>query len=214
VRAPLTALLLITIPTPRDSRDTIMRLINTTTLVLQESFDADVPEYAILSHTWGSEEVTYQDWVYVTRQNPARWGWVYLEDEIRKIKATMGYAKITDACKQARKDGLDWVWVDTNCIDKANSAELSEAINSMFNWYSKASLCYVFLADVSPSSIEECMESNSVFRNSRWFKRGWTLQELIAPKDLIFFSAQWTPIRRKEELATTLQEIQRYRNAF
>ncbi|OIW23836.1 HET-domain-containing protein [Coniochaeta ligniaria NRRL 30616] len=184
-----------------------MRLINTKTLILEEFFERDIPVYAILSHTWGPEEVTFQDWLYVTKQNPARWGWVYIDEEIKKIKAKTGYAKITAACRQANKDGSDWIWVDTNCIDKTNSAELSEAINSMFMWYRRAQICYAFLADVSSTSAEDCDKENSDFRNSRWFTRGWTLQELIAPRDLVFLSNQWIPISRRDKLDNTVRDI-------
>jgi hypothetical protein len=118
--------------------------------------------------------------------NPPRWGWVYNEEEARRIKDQKGYNKIKDACKRARDDGLSWIWVDTNCIDKTNSAELSEAINSMYQWYQKAQVCYAFLADVPPSSQEDYVREGSKFRRSRWFTRGWTLQELIAPNICCF----------------------------
>jgi Heterokaryon incompatibility protein (HET) len=184
-----------------------MRLINTETLELHEFFDAAVPRHAILSHTWGPEEVTFQDWLYARHQNPPRWGWVYIEEEVDKVKAKLGYIKIANACRQASTDHLSWIWVDTNCIDKTSSAELSEAINSMYRWYEKAEVCYTFLADVPPSSPEECAEPRSKFRCSRWFTRGWTLQELIAPLQLFFFSDSWTPICEKREIASTIQDI-------
>lgn len=184
-----------------------MRLINTTTLILHEFFDRQIPHYAILSHVWGPEEVTFQDWLYVTKQNPARWGWVYVDEEVNKIKAKTGYQKIVAACWQASAAHFAWIWIDTNCIDKTNSAELSEAINSMFRWYQNAVICYVYLADVAATSVEECVEKNSAFRRSRWFERGWTLQELIAPKVVAFFSFRWVEICRRSEIAATLQEI-------
>lgn len=184
-----------------------MRLINTETLELHEFFDSAVPKYAILSHTWGTEEITFQDWLYARQQNPPRWGWVHIEEEVAKLKAKLGYIKIANACRQASTDHFSWIWVDTNCIDKTSSAELSEAINSMYQWYQKAEVCYAFLADVPPSSSEQCAEPRSKFRGSRWFTRGWTLQELIAPEDLIFFSDSWTPICEKHEIASIIQEI-------
>ncbi|KAK0725989.1 hypothetical protein B0H67DRAFT_632916 [Lasiosphaeris hirsuta] len=150
-----------------------MRLINTLTLTLHNFLGADVPIYAILSHTWGSqeEEITFQDWLYAQRQNPPRWGWIYDEEE--------------SACQRARKDGFSWIWVDTNCIDKTSSAELSEAINSMYRWYI----------------------DGSEFRCSRWFSRGWTLQELLAPDCLVFFTNSWTRIGDKKEMAEAIHEI-------
>jgi hypothetical protein len=122
----------------------------------------DIPKYAILSHTWGAEEVTFRD----------------LIDGTGKSKA--GYEKIRFCSQQTTNDSLQYFWVDTCCIDKSSSAELQEAINSMFRWYQNAAKCYVYLSDVSirkrkasdPSS-EYTWES--AFRSSRWFTRGWTL---------------------------------------
>ncbi|KAI0542827.1 heterokaryon incompatibility protein-domain-containing protein [Xylaria digitata] len=146
-----------------------MRLINVHTLVISEFHGNQIPRYAILSHTWGEEEVTIQD--------------------MREGIATSlkGYEKIAACCEQARFDGIPYVWVDTCCIDKRSSAELSEAINSMCRWYENATLCYAYLADVEDAQDEE-MES---FKRSRYWTRGWTLQELIAPGILIFFSSGW-----------------------
>lgn len=98
-----------------------MRLINVETYELKEFFNKKAPPYAILSHTWGAEEVTLQDWASLKYDD--------------SIKAKVGFQKIKGACSQAKKDSLEWLWCDTNCIDKRSSAELSEAINSMFAWY-------------------------------------------------------------------------------
>ncbi|KAF5559021.1 het domain-containing protein [Fusarium mexicanum] len=167
-----------------------MRLINTTTLEVEEFFDVSIPEYAILSHTWGDGEVSLQDWA--DRKN-------------RRFKP--GFQKIIWACNQAAKDQLTHVWVDTNCIDKSSSAELSEAINSMFRWYRRSAVCYVYLEDVPALTLDECTKSGSAFRNARWFTRGWTLQELIAPPNVSFFSRNWTMIATKSELAPCITEI-------
>ncbi|KAI8719736.1 HET domain-containing protein [Fusarium sp. LHS14.1] len=167
-----------------------MRLINTTTLEIEEFFDISIPEYAILSHTWGDGEVSLQDWA--DRKN-------------RRFKP--GFQKIMWACTQAAKDKLDYVWVDTNCIDKSSSAELSEAINSMFKWYRRSTICYVYLEDVPAMTLDQCIEQDSVFRSARWFTRGWTLQELIASPNINFFSNDWTPIATKPELALCISEI-------
>jgi hypothetical protein len=153
-----------------------MRLINVRTLELHEFIGADVPPYAILSHTWGKEEVSYRDW-----------------QDLGAISSKAGFAKIQGACEQAKKDSLLWLWVDTNCIDKTSSAELTEAINSMYRWYAKSEICYAYLSDVDPGGPDSHMRQ---LEQSRWFTRGWTLQELLAPSDVIFFDASWSRIGR------------------
>ncbi len=134
---------------------------------LTEFFENDIPEYAILSHRWGAEEVTFKD----------------LRDGASKSKA--GYGKIQFCGEQAKRDHIQYFWVDTCCIDKSNSTELAEAINSMFRWYRDATKCYVYLPDVSRLRSDPAEKSNelweSIFRKSEWFTRGWTLQEVIAP---------------------------------
>lgn len=153
-----------------------MWLINVWTLELEEFYGDQVPKYAILSHTWGHGEVTFQDWK---------------DPNVASRKP--GYAKILGACRQAIGDSLDYLWADTNCIDKTSSAELSEAINSMFAWYRDAVICYAFLIDVP--TIPASDSNNFVdFCASRWFTRGWTLQELLAPRDVIFFDQNWQRI--------------------
>lgn len=184
-----------------------MRLINTETLRLDEFHGSAIPSYAILSHTWTASELNFQDWLYVHKQNPPRWGWVHLSEEVAKIKATEGYRKIRRACELARADWWDWIWVDTVCIDKTSSAELSEAINSMYNWYSGAAICYAFLEDVPPSTVDECRAEGSRFRTSCWFKRGWTLQELLAPPRLQFTSSSWTPICARSDVSEAIEKI-------
>ena len=148
-----------------------MRLINTKTLELEEFVGGAVPRYAILSPTWGADEVTLQEW-----------------GDRDRIKLKAGYAKIKGACEVAAGYGLHFVWVDTNCIDKTSSAELSEAINSMFDWYRRSAICLVYLADVQHVSRDEQMTQ---FRKSRWFTRGWTLQELLAPRQTVFLDQTW-----------------------
>lgn len=167
-----------------------MRLINTQTLDLEEFFDIYVPEYAILSHTWADGEISLQEWA--DRKN-------------RRFKP--GYQKIIWTCEEATRDNLQYVWVDTNCIDKTSSAELSEAINSMFKWYRRARMCYAYLEDVPHMSVAECEEQGSAFRAAKWFTRGWTLQELIAPPEVKFFSQNWQSIGTKADLALCISEI-------
>lgn len=148
-----------------------MRLINVRTLAIEQFFGSNIPPYAILSHTWGTKEVTFQDW-----------------QDISFASSKSGYAKILGACEQAKRSNLDHIWVDTNCIDKTSSAELSEAINSMWAWYRDASVCYAYLADAPDTAPQ--MDSNGMFTvefedpfwQSKWFTRGWTLQELLAPR--------------------------------
>nr|VWO96236.1 DNA gyrase subunit A (EC [Ganoderma boninense] len=113
--------------------------------------------------------------------------------------------KVRRACEVARRDGYCYIWIDSCCIDKESSAELSEAINSMYNWYRGAQVCYGFLADVSPN--EDVRKQDSEFRNSRWFKRGWTLQELVAPLVLVFLSQDWDYLGTKDGLAVLVKEI-------
>ena len=169
-----------------------MRLLDTTTFPLK-SFDVrdDRPPYAILSHAWGLEgsEVLYED----VRDIAPR----VLPEKVKKT----GVAKVVGTCALAKKDGFAHVWIDTCCIDKSSSAELSEAINTMFEWYSDAAICYAYLADVERSSEVETLAT------SRWFERGWTLQELIAPKAVGFYDKSWEPLGSRKELAKKIEGI-------
>ena len=113
------------------------------------------------------------------------------------VQKKAGYEKIRHASMQAISDGYQYVWIDTCCIDKSSSAELSEAINSMFTWYQQASVCYAYVDDVQLHD----------FDKSRWFTRGWTLQELLAPSNVIFFVAGWTRLGTKFSLAAQITKI-------
>ena len=158
-----------------------------------------IPRYAILSHTWGpdQEEVTFAD----------------LEQDAGTTNA--GYRKLQFCAEQAAKDGLRYFWVDTCCIDKSSSAELSEAINSMFTWYRDAARCYVYLSDVPTSSLNSSLTSSTpaqqqwirAFQQSRWFTRGWTLQELVAPVSVEFFSAEGERLGNKYSLVQELHSV-------
>ena len=157
-------------------------------------FVNEIPQYGILSHTWGpdSDEVTYKELVEGTGSGKA------------------GYRKLKFCGDQAKKDQLQYFWVDTCCIDKSSAVELQEAITSMFRWYSEAAKCYVYLADVStegfdPAGSVELWEP--AFRGSRWFTRGWTLQELIAPLSVEFFSADCRLLGDKKSLRRHIHEI-------
>jgi hypothetical protein len=142
-----------------------------------EYFGRAVPPYAILSHTWGdvSEEVTLRD---------------MMEEKAVHKK---NYQKIQFCGAQAAKDGLSYFWIDTCCIDKSSSAELNEAINSMFRWYQTAARCYVYLEDISTDT----SHINIGFQHSKWFTRAWTLQELIAPTSVEFLSREGVSVGTK-----------------
>ncbi|KAI2778158.1 HET-domain-containing protein [Daldinia loculata] len=160
-----------------------MRLIDVNTLELKEFFSEKAPPYAILSHTWkGDTEVTFQEWERAATDSA--------------VKRKEGYTKIVGACRRARSDGLQYLWCDTNCIDKSSSAELSEAINSMFAWYRDSTVCYAYLYDVQLDT----------FTKSRWFTRGWTLQELLAPSKVLFFDHHWTILGDRSELAGVVSD--------
>ena len=168
------------------------RLINVHTLLL-ESIDWTDPatsksgRYAILSHTWGPEEVSFDEW----------------QAGLATHKA--GHAKIVSACKVAKDEGERYIWVDTCCIDKNNHSELSEAINSMFAWYAGATVCYAVLSDVK--SGQAASNSLQQLRESRWFTRGWTLQELLAPAAVKFFDGDWSSLGSRRTLLQVLSEI-------
>ncbi|KAK2776372.1 het domain-containing protein [Colletotrichum kahawae] len=113
-----------------------------------------------------------------------------------QVKTKKGFLKVERAAKQALSHRYDYIWIDTCCIDKSSSAELSEAINSMYQWYQGAGICYAFLSDVSTSNTGRARQEATI-RSSRWFTRGWTLQELIAPRKMEFYSAEWDFLGRK-----------------
>ena len=159
---------------------------------MHEFFGDDIPPYAILSHRWTDDEIDFKDY------NKGR------------RKDSIGYTKITSFCHVVKSAGHQWAWIDTCCIDKRSSAELSEAINSMFSWYEKARVCCVYLADVEclteeilsvhyrlcgtpEHASESALDSRLArqFRESEWFTRGWTLQELLAPPVVRFYARDW-----------------------
>jgi len=164
--------------------------------------DDGVKEYAILSHRWAEQkEVDYREMVKFAKMA------VEERDEIRQRD---GYQKILQSCEQAQTDGYEWLWVDTCCIDKRSSAELSEAINSMYRWYENAKVCYAYLHDAHASSFPTARDDDRYPKFNgwpEWFSRGWTLQELIAPSNVQFFNQDWHSIGDKRALAPTLQKI-------
>lgn len=164
-----------------------MWLLSTSTLQLVYFVnEAEVyGRYAILSHVWlrpSTDEVTLQD------------------IQTGRAEEKPGYAKIRQICQKALVDKLDYALIDTCCIDKTSSAELSEAINSIYRWYYEGKVCYAYLADVGPEQL---------LKDSKWFTRGWTLQELIAPDNVEFYDSTWTAIGSKHSLAKELAEITR-----
>jgi hypothetical protein len=158
-----------------------MRLINTETLMLEEFFSSEAPPYAILSHTWGDEEVPFYEY----------------QDNLGYEVPKAGLEKIKRFCRQAAWYGYQYAWVDTCCIDKRNSAELSEAINSMYRWYYDAGICLIYLSDVP--ILDDGFKQAQALQSSRWFTRGWTLQELIAPTRREFYAADWSHISSTSE---------------
>jgi len=190
-----------------------MWLINTQTLELEQFFNEKAPSYVILSHTWDDQEVTFQEM-------KSKAG----------VESKKGYIKVVNCCMVARKDGYAYAWVDTcwyvphrekrkfrrlisRSIDKTSSSELSESINSMFKWYQNSDACYVYLSDVptlfsvSDPNWNGLFDVKGYFKKSRWFTRGWTLQELLAPSFVEFYSADWMSIGTKDRLREIITEV-------
>ncbi|KAH7303352.1 heterokaryon incompatibility protein-domain-containing protein [Stachybotrys elegans] len=159
-----------------------MRLLNIRSLRAEE-FIGTPPPYAILSHTWGADEVTLHDLDHLGLDDKPGW------------KKIIGFAR---AIRQSNQP-VDYFWVDTCCIDKSSSAELSEAINSMFHWYRESVCCFAYLADVEWRA-HSSSPLGADFESSKWFTRGWTLQELLAPRDLEFFDKDWRGIGNRHDL--------------
>ena len=162
-----------------------MWLIRAQDEVLVDARSESYPRYAILSHVWGRHEVSFQD-----MQDPAR------------ASSMDNFTKIRQTCTRALADGLSYVWVDTCCINKENYTELIEAINSMYSWYQAADICYALLSDVHGEPL--CSQTIHEIKESKWFTRGWTLQELIAPDKVILFNKYWQTLGTKESLAEVL----------
>ncbi|KAF2675092.1 hypothetical protein BT63DRAFT_359876, partial [Microthyrium microscopicum] len=170
-----------------------MRLINTSSFKLR-SFDGnDVPPpYAILSHTWGPDEISFEQRDRLLRSKDPGF-----------VISSKGAMKIALFCETAKAAGFQWAWADTCSIDKSSSAELSEAINSMYEWYEQAVVCYVYLEDFSGSRNTLSIEGS----RCRWFGRGWTLQELVASANVVFYNSNWQDIGTKRSLAPILSDI-------
>ncbi|KAI4953463.1 hypothetical protein J4E91_002310 [Alternaria rosae] len=167
-----------------------MRLLNTRTLTLT-AFIGKAPDYVILSHRWEEEELIFED----VMKSP-------ISDTSSPARAKRGFSKVQGTCALALKDGFDWVWIDSCCIDKSSSAELQEAINSMFRWYQEAQICYAYLSDIPDREA-----GFDAFKQSLWFTRGWTLQELLAPSSVEFYATDWTSIGSKASRAAEIAHI-------
>ena len=159
--------------------------------------------YAILSHVWEGQEQTFKETEALRKKCAKRKLWWH------KTPRDLASPKIRASCIIAARHGYKWIWNDTCCINKKSSAELSEAINSMFRYYSLAKVCYAYLSDVPHAPRPALKDADSLFRKSKWHKRGWTLQELIAPTFLIFLANDWNILGTKMELAELLQDITR-----
>lgn len=184
-----------------------MRLLHTKDLVFKDFIGQNIPPYAIISHRWSDEEITYSE---------------FLNDRLKLLNGQCkgyGWSKIAMGCTIAHQDGYDWMWIDTICINKTSSAELSEAINSMYTWYQQSAICYAFLPDVrNYPSLEESKKTINIlgehhssfvrddFMSSDWFQRSWTLQELLAPRLMHFYSLNFDLIGSKNALAHLISE--------
>lgn len=163
-----------------------MWLLHTKILQLYEFHD-HVPPHAILSHRWASDECTFQDMRSAQRPN------------------SNGYRKILQCCARAASEGWSYVWIDTCCIDRTNSVELSEAITSMFDYYHDAGVCYAHLSDVDVAAGDLALPV--ALKDSSWFRRGWTLQELLAPRRVVLLNSSWDEIGTRNDLRHCISEI-------
>ncbi|RPD54431.1 hypothetical protein L227DRAFT_350059 [Lentinus tigrinus ALCF2SS1-6] len=178
-----------------------MRLLDTTTGEFRWVQDPRRVRYAILSHVWAKKggvnyvpEQTYQDVCAIQESVP--------REELALPHLSR---KIRHFCEVARNDGFNLGWADSACIDKTSSSELSEAINSMYNWYRYVGACYAILHDVSDTDDKE--QRDEQFRSSKWFTHGWTLQELLAPSVVLFLSDKWKVIGSKHTLAELIEDV-------
>ncbi|CCM03175.1 uncharacterized protein FIBRA_05297 [Fibroporia radiculosa] len=169
----------------------------------------DRVKYGILSHRWlNTGEPSYQDMMersLRTSQNQSEGGRRTMKTAASGEERSLGYRKLLGCCEEAKRLGLDFLWSDTCCIDKTSSAELDESIRSMFRWYRNSTICIVYLGQ---TTVMEDM------RADEWFLRGWTLQELLAPRTMKFFNKEWQPLTEEEDdkeedtpILTILHEI-------
>jgi len=175
-----------------------MWLIDSSTLELRKFGTGSAearPPYATLSHCWfdDDDEVFFQDLLY---------------QHSKAIDRKRGYAKLEAACRLALSMKIGWLWVDTACIDRSSTAELSESINSMYRWYSDSQVNLVFLGDLD-GGLDLDQDAERRLRQCKWMRRAWTLQELIAPRDSRFYDSKWTPVGNKQTLLSLLSAVTR-----
>lgn len=177
-----------------------MRLLDTTTFELASNSLSTFKQegYAILSHRWIGSEITFEQ---LGRHIDA------LRAAGTTLLGSPQQDKIRGACQIARAKGIRWMWIDTCCIDKSSTSELSESLNSMFKWYRDAKLCITYLLDVIRKGAGREDFTNEVGQPSVWFSRGWTLQELLAPRRLEFFDKNWDPMGDRSEFADQIEKI-------
>jgi hypothetical protein len=175
-----------------------MRLINTETGLMEDFIGDDIPEYAILSHTWEKDEISLQEFQRLTDPD-------FADDPKTAVgKAKAGFIKIKGCVQLAASRGITYAWIDTCCIDKTSSADLTESINSMYRWYANSKVCFAYLVDVQPVY---GVGKPLAWQNSRWFSRGWTLQELIAPSHVEFFFNSWDYMGSRGSWAVMLSNL-------
>ncbi|KAK4494956.1 hypothetical protein PRZ48_014312 [Zasmidium cellare] len=180
-----------------------MRLLNKKTFEIEFFLDDEVPPYIILSHRWSGAETSMHE--FAKQRHLSREHW------------SPGTAKVLTFCEHIRDYEEQYVWVDTCCIDKSSSAELQEAINSMFKWYQAAEECVVYMHDVQSFTGEledEHYELEAQLKRSQWFTRGWTLQELLAPRKIMFVDCKWKRMGSREDFQDVLHEITRIKPGY
>ena len=182
-----------------------MRLLNVNTLEFKEFFDQNVPPYGILSHRWGEDEISHRIFRKAKGRDTAGYRKIHEFCAFIRERKIFDFAPWTEVFRNVldevegrspvlpgnEGEALQWVWIDSICIDKNSSQELSEAINSMYSWYANAEECYVYMRDVPSSEQTPAVDFWRAFDGSEWFNRGWTLQEMLAPTTVIFCSSEW-----------------------
>jgi hypothetical protein len=168
-----------------------MWLLHSRQLRLEQLFDSDIPEYTILSHRWEDHEVSYQKLLEVIKPSPIH----ALLDTTPGTLDNPQFAKIQKCRDKAIKQNFQWVWIDTCCMNEESNAELSEAINSMDRWYENEAFYFVYMSDVERTQLDAHGRKTDDFGNflrCKWFTRGWTLQELLAPRQrVLFYDGEW-----------------------